>query len=74
MFFLNFRSSRNAGLKNKVVDAEKQAEFMVLFNPEKIKEQMPKVMDQGNMTENKGQQLHKDTSTEKTKESDSSLC
>ncbi|KAM3834993.1 shootin-1 isoform 2-T2 [Vipera latastei] len=68
------QSSRNAGLKNKVVDAEKQAEFTVLFNPEKIKEQMPKVMDQGNMTENKGQQLHKDTRNEKTKESDSSLC
>uniref|UniRef100_A0A0F7Z5Y6 Shootin-1 n=1 Tax=Crotalus adamanteus TaxID=8729 RepID=A0A0F7Z5Y6_CROAD len=68
------QSSRNAGLKNKVVDAEKQAEFMVLFNPEKIKEQMPKVMDEGNMTENKGQQLRKDASTEKTKESDSSLC
>uniref|UniRef100_A0A8C5REL1 Shootin-1 n=1 Tax=Laticauda laticaudata TaxID=8630 RepID=A0A8C5REL1_LATLA len=66
--------SSNAGLKNKVVDADKQAEFMVLFNLEKIKEQMPKVMDQGKITENKGQQLHKDTSTEKTKESDSSLC
>ncbi|XP_026525987.1 shootin-1 [Notechis scutatus] len=66
--------SSNAGLKNKVVDADKQAEFMVLFNSEKIKEQMPKVMDQGKITENKGQQLHKDTSTEKTKESDSSLC
>ncbi|XP_026560620.1 shootin-1 [Pseudonaja textilis] len=66
--------SSNAGLKNKVVDAHKQAEFMVLFNSEKIKEQMPKVMDQGKITENKGQQLHKDTSTEKTKESDSSLC
>ncbi|ETE70821.1 Shootin-1, partial [Ophiophagus hannah] len=68
------QSSSNAGLKNKVVDADKQAEFMVLFNSEKIKEQMPKVMDQGKITENKGQQLHKDTSTEKTKESDSSLC
>ncbi|KAG8135579.1 hypothetical protein E2320_008606 [Naja naja] len=68
------QSASNAGLKNKVVDADKQAEFMVLFNSEKIKEQMPKVMDQGKITENKGQQLHKDTSTEKTKESDSSLC
>ncbi|XP_032080878.1 shootin-1 [Thamnophis elegans] len=68
------QSSSNAGLKNKVVDADKQAEIMVLFNPEKIKEQMPKVMDQGKITENKGQQLHKDTSTEKTKETDSSLC
>lgn len=73
-FNLPFRSSSNAGLKNKVVDADKQAELMVLFNPEKIKEQMPKVMDQGKITENKGQQLHKDTSTEKIKESDSSLC
>ncbi|XP_070608733.1 shootin-1 isoform X1 [Erythrolamprus reginae] len=68
------QSSSNAGLKNKVVDADKQAELMVLLNPEKVKEQMPKVMDQGKITENKGQQLHKDTSTEKTKESDSSLC
>ncbi|XP_070801412.1 shootin-1 [Pituophis catenifer annectens] len=68
------QSSSNAGFKNKIVDTDKQAEFMVLFNPEKIKEQMPKVMDQGKITEDKGQQLHKDTSTEKTKESDSSLC
>ncbi|XP_063163283.1 shootin-1 [Candoia aspera] len=68
------QSSSNAGIKNKVVDAEKQAEFMVLFNPEKAKEQMPKVMDQGKITKDKGQQLHKDTSTKKTKESDSSLC
>ncbi|KAM6441741.1 shootin-1 [Liasis olivaceus] len=66
--------SSNAGIKNKVVDAEKQAEFMVLLNPKKTKEQMPKVMDQGKITEDKGQQLHKDTRTEKTKERDSSLC
>ncbi|XP_054839712.1 shootin-1 [Eublepharis macularius] len=64
----------NVGLSNKVADMEKQIESIVVLNPEKAKEQMPEHLNQGKTKEEKGQQINKDTSVEKTKETDSSHC
>ncbi|XP_077205994.1 shootin-1 [Paroedura picta] len=64
----------NVGLSNKVADMEKQAESIVVLNPEKVKEQMPEDLNQGKTIKEKGQQFCKDASVEKTKETDSSHC
>ncbi|XP_053245053.1 shootin-1 isoform X2 [Podarcis raffonei] len=70
----DIQSSTNLGLKNKVAGTEKEAESMVLLNPEKTKEHTPGHVNQDKGTEEKGQQLHKDASVGKTKEIDSSHC
>lgn len=67
------RSPSNVGLEHKVALTERQ-ESTLLLNPEKTKDQIPKHVDQGQMTKEKTQQLHKDTGIEKTKERDSSHC
>nr|XP_056706442.1 shootin-1 [Euleptes europaea] len=64
----------NVGLSNKVPDVEKQVESIVVLNPKKAKEQMSAHLDQGKMSEEKGQQFRKDARVEKTKERDSSHC
>uniref|UniRef100_A0A6J0SGZ4 Shootin-1 n=1 Tax=Pogona vitticeps TaxID=103695 RepID=A0A6J0SGZ4_9SAUR len=64
----------NVGLEHKVALTERQEESTVLLNPEKTKDQIPKHVDQGQMTNEETQQLCKDTGIGKTKERDSSHC
>ncbi|XP_060097541.1 shootin-1 isoform X2 [Heteronotia binoei] len=68
------RLPSNVEPSDKVADMEKQAESIVVLNPEKAKEQMPEDFNQGKMIKEKGQQFCKDVSVEKTKETDSSHC
>ncbi|XP_042312966.1 shootin-1 [Sceloporus undulatus] len=71
---VSIESPSNVGPENKVAGTEKPEESMVLLSPEKTKEQMPEHMDQGQMTKEKSQELHKDGSAEQTKEKDTSHC
>lgn len=61
-------------LKNKAAGTEKQAESMVVLDPENTKDQMSTHLDKDKMMEEKDQHIHKDTSVGKMKETDSSHC
>lgn len=73
-YFVPLRLMSTMGLNNEDAGTEKQAESIVVFNPEKTKEQTPVHLDQGKITDENGQQLFKYPRSEKTKETDSSSC
>lgn len=68
------RSPSEVVLKNKTYGTEKQAESMVVLEPENTGDRMPEHHDKDKMMEEKDQHSHKDTSVGKTKEMDSSHC
>ncbi|XP_074855906.1 shootin-1 [Carettochelys insculpta] len=77
---VTFQSPSYLGFARKAIDSENQAESIVVLDPistneAQTKDKMPeKIINQHKMKEEENKQLCKETSVDKTKESDSSNC